>query len=157
MTRSMNWILIVLGAVLILMEVLLGAVTGFDFLLIGSAILLGGLIGLISGSLAVGIAAAGVLSLAYVLVGRSWIRNRLRRPGLKSNTDALVGRVVVVSSRIVPDQPGRIKHEGDEWRALPENGVSVSMEAGERVRVTRFEGVTVFVVPAAAETASGGV
>ncbi len=157
MTRSANWALIILGAVLILMEVLLGAVTGFDFLLLGSAILLGGLIGLISGSTAVGIAAAGVLSLAYVLVGRRWLRNRLQRPGLQSNTDALIGRVVLVSERISRDQPGRIKHEGDEWRALPENGVQNAIETGTRARVTRFEGVTVYVVPAAAETTSGGV
>ncbi len=67
---SANWILIIGGAVLILVEVLLGAATGFDFLLIGSALLLGGLLGLLLQSAPLGVAAAGVLALAYVFFGR---------------------------------------------------------------------------------------
>ena len=40
MSSVINWILIVAGALLILLEVILGAISGFDFLLIGSANLL---------------------------------------------------------------------------------------------------------------------
>lgn len=147
MSQAINWILIIAGAVLVLMEVLLGAISGFDFLLLGSAILLGGILGIVTSSPALGVAAAGVLSLAYVLLGRNKIRARLRRPGLPSNTDALLGRTVLVSEAISSDRAGRIKWEGEEWRAMAEVPTLPTLDAGRSVRVTRIEGVTVFVAP----------
>ena len=103
MSNPINWILIIVGAVLVLLEVLLGAISGFDFLLLGSAILLGGVLGIFTGNGVVGLAAAGVLSLLYVFVGRKRIRNRLKRPSLPSNTDALIGRTAIVSEAITSD------------------------------------------------------
>ncbi len=154
MTHAINWILIIIGAALVLMEVLLGAVSGFDFLLIGSAVLAGGLVGILTSSPAAGVATAGVLSLAYVFFGRKRIRARLRRPGIPSNTDALIGRVVLVSEPIARDRAGRVKWEGEEWRAMSEG--AAPLEVGRSVRVSRIEGVTVFVVPAEAEPPAGG-
>jgi membrane protein implicated in regulation of membrane protease activity len=154
MIRSTNWILIIVGAALVLMEVLLGAVSGFDFLLIGSAVLAGGLLGILTHSPAVGVATAGILSLAYVLLGRKRIRARLRRPGLSSNTDALLGRTMLVSEPIAKDRAGRVKWEGEEWRAMAEG--TVPLETGRSVRVVRIEGVTLFVVPAEADPSAGG-
>ena len=154
MTRSINWILIILGAALILMEVLLGAVSGFDFLLIGSAVLVGGILGIVTGSPAIGIAVAGLLSLAYVFLGRKRIRARLRRPGLPSNTDVLLGRTVLVSEPIAHDRAGRIKYEGEEWRAMAEGDAPIG--AGSSVRVVRIEGVTVIVAPIETAPAGGG-
>ena len=154
MTRSINWILIILGAALVLMEVLLGAVSGFDFLLIGSAVLVGGILGIVTGSPAIGVAVAGLLSLAYVFLGRKRIRARLRRPGLPSNTDVLLGRTVLVSEPIAHDRAGRIKYEGEEWRAMAEGDAPIG--AGSSVRVVRIEGVTVIVTPIEAAPAGGG-
>ena len=154
MTRSINWILIILGAALVLMEVLLGAVSGFDFLLIGSAVLVGGILGIVTGSPAIGVAVAGLLSLAYVFLGRKRIRARLRRPGLPSNTDVLLGRTVLVSEPIAHDRAGRIKYEGEEWRAMAEGDAPIG--AGSSVRVVRIEGVTVIVAPIEAAPAGGG-
>ena len=154
MTRSINWILIILGAALILMEVLLGAVSGFDFLLIGSAVLVGGILGIVTGSPAIGVAVAGLLSLAYVFLGRKRIRARLRRPGLPSNTDVLLGRTVLVSEPIAHDRAGRIKYEGEEWRAMAEGDAPIG--AGSSVRVVRIEGVTVIVAPIETAPAGGG-
>ncbi len=145
-----NWILLVAGALLILLEVILGAITGFDFLLIGSALLLGGVLGMATHHPWLGVAAAGVLSVLYVLLGRSRIRNRLRRPGLPSNTDALLGQVVTVAEAATADQPGRIRHEGEEWRALVDAGAGAGSRiaaAGGKARITRVDGVTVYVVP----------
>jgi len=146
---SLNWMLIVVGAVLILLEVLLGAISGFDFLLIGSAILLGGLLGLVTKSAALGVATGGVLALIYVFLGRKKIRSRLGRPNLLSNTDALLGREVRVTEPIGPDQPGRIRFEGEEWRALPASPGGGSLAAGSAVRIERIDGVTVYVRPLA--------
>lgn len=153
MASTVNWILIVVGAVLILVEIVLGAMMGFDFLLIGSAVLLGGVLGLLFGSASVGLAAAGVLAVAYVAVGRRGIRKRFRRRGLPSNTDALLGKTVLVAERITADRPGRIKHEGEEWRAHVESSTRAPLEVGARAIVTRIDGVTAYVVPAEGEAA----
>jgi len=137
---------------MVLLEVVLGAITGFDLLLLGSAVLLGGVLGLITGSSAVGVATAGVLALLYVFIGRRRVRGRLNRPSIPSNTDALLGRNVRVVERISTDHVGRVKIEGEEWRAQVEGPLRDPIEPGETVRVTRIDGVTLLVarVPAAA-------
>jgi membrane-bound serine protease (ClpP class) len=152
--ESWNWFLIVGGAVLILLEVVLGAASGFDLLLIGSAVLVGGVLGLVTGSSSIGFATAGVLALLYVFLGRRRIKRRLVRPGMESNTDALLGRTARVVEAITEARPGRIQMEGEEWRAQvapPQRG---PIEAGRTVRVIRIDGVTVFVEPA--EGSTGG-
>ncbi len=75
MSHSVSWVLVVVGAVLVVLEILLGALSGFDLLLLGSAILLGGAAGIVSGTPLVGIIAAAALSLAY-FVGRRRIHRR---------------------------------------------------------------------------------
>lgn len=145
MHLSLNWMLVVAGAALILLEVVMGAATGFDFLLIGSAILLGGLLGLATGSPAIGAATAGVLALLYVFVGRRRVRGRLVRPGLKSNTDALIGRTAQVVAAIESDRAGRVRIEGEEWRALPAVAPSPALQAGSSARIVRVDGVTMYV------------
>jgi membrane protein implicated in regulation of membrane protease activity len=151
---SLNWILILAGAVLILFEVILGAATGFDFLLVGSALLLGGFLGLLTKSTALGVAAAGALALVYVLYGRKRIRSRLVRKGIASNVDAILGKVGRVHERIASDHIGRVKLEGDEWRAGLVRSSDGPLEPGRDVRIVRVDGVTVFVEPA--DSAGGG-
>jgi membrane protein implicated in regulation of membrane protease activity len=151
-----NWLLVIAGAVLILVEVVLGAVTGFDFLLIGSAILLGGVLGLLTKSAAIGVAAGGLLSLLYVLVGRRHIRNRWGRAGIASNTDAILGKTVLVVETISADRTGRVRIEGEEWRASLDAGARAALEAGSRARVVRIDGVTLFVRPEEPASSGGG-
>ncbi len=143
---QLNWILIVVGAVLILLEVILGAISGFDFLLIGSAILLGGVLGLLTKSAALGIATAGVFALLYVFLGRKKIRAKLGRQHLPSNTDVLLGSEARVTEPIGPDRAGRVRFEGEEWRALPVQA-GETLASGTRVRIERIDGVTVYVQP----------
>jgi len=76
MQHPVNWILVVAGAILVLLEVLLGALGGFDLLLLGCAILLGGVAGILSGTPIVGVAAAAILSLLYITVGRRRIHRK---------------------------------------------------------------------------------
>jgi membrane protein implicated in regulation of membrane protease activity len=157
MSNSINWILIIVGAVLVLLEVLLGAISGFDFLLLGSAILIGGVLGLFTGNGIAGLTAAGTLSLLYVFVGRKRIRNRLKRPSLPSNTDALIGRTALVTETITNDRPGRIKSEGEEWRAHIAGSHQGPFTVGRKVVVSRIDGVTAFVSPAEEADPSAGV
>jgi len=76
MQHPINWILIVVGAILVLLEVLLGALSGFDLLLLGIGILLGGLGGVVSGSPIAGLGIAAALSLFYVIFGRRRIHRK---------------------------------------------------------------------------------
>jgi membrane protein implicated in regulation of membrane protease activity len=147
MPRSANWILIFLGAALVLAEVLLGAISGFDFLLLGSAIVLGGILGLVTGSATVGVVTAGILSLLYIALGRRKIKSRLARRNISSNVDALLGKTVRVVEAIAPGRPGRVKYEGEEWRAEIDGNASGALEAGHSARINRIDGVTVYVVP----------
>jgi membrane protein implicated in regulation of membrane protease activity len=153
---AVTWFLIVAGAVLILLEVLLGAVSGFDLFLLGSAILIGGVLGLLTGNPLVALAAAGLLSLVYVLVGRKRIRSRLRRPGILTNTDALLGRIAHVSEAIPFERTGRVRLDGEEWRARGDSPATGRLEIGTRVRIQRVDGVTLTVVPAEEPAGQGG-
>jgi membrane protein implicated in regulation of membrane protease activity len=146
---ALNWVLVIAGAVLVLVEIILGAVTGFDFVLIGSSLMLGGILGLLTKSVTLGLAAAGVLALVYVFLGRKRIRSRLARPGLPSNTDGLLGRTARVVETITPERPGRIKFEGEEWRAALDHPEAGAIDLGRTVRVVRIDGVTAFVEAAA--------
>jgi len=156
MLKTVNLVLIVLGAALILIEVVMGAISGFDFLLIGSCILIGGIMGLATGLPWLGVVAAGILSLAYVLVGRKKIRQRLRRPGVPFNVDALIGRTAQVTETITLQHAGRVKLEGEEWRAVLDTPGPGPIETGRSVRVVRIEGVTVYVRSIEGDSTEGG-
>src|SRR5947207_773687 len=97
-----NWVLVIAGALMILAEVLLGGFAGFDLVLIGSTFVIGGGIGLVVGSARLGLILASVLCLAYVAIGRRFVRRRMRAPNVATNTDALIGREGVVLVRIEP-------------------------------------------------------
>ena len=59
MTNSVNWMLIIVGALALVAEVILGVVTGFDLAIVGISLMAGGGIGLAFGSAKVGLFAAG--------------------------------------------------------------------------------------------------
>ena len=69
MSIDWNWALVVVGALLVLIEVALGGFAGFDLVLIGSSMALGGTLGLMFGSVPVGLDLASALSLVYIAAG----------------------------------------------------------------------------------------
>ena len=140
-----NWLLIISGAVLILLEVALGGFAGFDLVLIGSAFMVGGAVGLLFHGLYLGMTVAGILCALYILVGRRWVRSHFDLKGgagVKSNADAVIGEKALVLARIAPHQPGRVKVRQEEWRAVPDPSASGPMEVGTEVLVTGVDGVT---------------
>lgn len=56
-----------------------------------------------------------------------------------TNVDALVGRQAIVSEEIVPIVGGRVKVDGDDWKAISADGRPVS--AGTPVRILKVESV----------------
>ena len=92
---------------------------------------------------ALSFAAGTLLSLAGI---RPFLLRRLHPPGreIKTNVDALVGRVGVVSERIDPATGrGRVVVEGEDWRGT--SLMDTVIEPGTRVMVVRVEGTTLYV------------
>jgi membrane protein implicated in regulation of membrane protease activity len=114
-------------------------------------------------SVAVGCLAAGVVSLVVPgtfipalsfaagtllsLLGiRPFLLRHLHRAGteIRTNVDALAGRVGVVSERIDPATgKGRVLVEGEDWRAS--SLMDAALEPGTRVMVVRVEGTMLYV------------
>ena len=66
-------------------------------------------------------------------------------PELKTNTDALTGRVGLVTERVsLAAHSGRVKCHGDDWKAVPQDPAR-EFEVGARVRVVAVDGITVTV------------
>ncbi|MBI1796042.1 MAG: NfeD family protein [Candidatus Eisenbacteria bacterium] len=142
MNPSWNWVLIVAGALFVLVEVAFGGFAGFDLVLIGSAFVLGGLIGLLLHSPAAGFMIASVLCVGYIAIGRRWVRARMQRRVVPTNVDALLGQRALVTVRVAEHEPGQVRVRDEVWRAVPASGVPGPFEAGALVTVESVEGVT---------------
>jgi membrane protein implicated in regulation of membrane protease activity len=147
--RLWNLALIIAGAVMILVEVVLGGFAGFDLVLLGSALVIGGTLGWLTGSATTGVVLAAALCIAYVALGRRWVRRRMQTRHVPSNADAVVGREAVVLQRIAPHAPGQVKVNDEVWRAAVVPGSSQAFEPSEHVTVIGVDGVTLHVKQAA--------
>ena len=137
-----NWVLVVAGALLILVEVALGGFAGFDLVLIGSAFVIGGVAGFALRNPAIGYTIASILCVLYIGIGRRMVRKRMQTRQLPSNADALIGARGIVTQRIAPHTPGQIKVRDETWRAALATDVQEPFESGAEVTVTAVDGVT---------------
>ena len=142
MGNWVNWLLLIGGIVCVIIELALGALTGFDLALLGASLAVGGGIGLVAGSAKIGLLAAGVLALLYLAVFRSWLKKKLTVKDQASNVDAVVGKTGVVTKRIAVREPGMVKVGAEIWRAELTIGDDVARDAGAVVMVQSVEGVT---------------
>jgi membrane protein implicated in regulation of membrane protease activity len=137
-----NWTLVIGGAALILTEVALGGFAGFDLVLVGSAFMLGGALGLLFHSTNLGLIIGGGLGLLYLAIGRRYVRRKIHIKNTPSNVDAVLGQSGVVLSRVAEHEPGRVKVRSEEWLATPAAGVSGPIEPGTIITVEAVDGVT---------------
>jgi len=137
-----NWLLVIGGVVCVIVELLLGAVTGFDLALLGGSMAVGGAVGLAFGSTKVGLFSAGALAFIYLAFFRRWLRTRLTVADHPSNVDAIVGRTGVVTVRISPHEAGHVKVGDEIWRAELADHSGAAREPGTQVTVESVEGVT---------------
>ncbi|HEV3374573.1 MAG TPA: NfeD family protein [Candidatus Acidoferrum sp.] len=142
MGNWVNWLLIIIGIVCVIVELALGALTGFDLALIGGSLAIGGGIGFLVGSAKIGLLAAGGLSLVYLAVFRTWLRAKLNIKEHSTNVDAVVGKTGLVTKRIAALEPGMVKLSGEVWRAELAGPGDAALEAGTTVKVESVEGVT---------------
>jgi membrane protein implicated in regulation of membrane protease activity len=138
----MNWLLVIGGVVCVIIELALGAVTGFDLALVGASLAAGGGVGLLFGSATIGLLAAAALALVYLVLFRRWLKAKLTVRDHASNADAVVGKTGVVTKRIAPREAGMVKLGDEVWRAELASMDDSARESGAVVAVQSVEGVT---------------
>jgi membrane protein implicated in regulation of membrane protease activity len=139
--NGVNWFLVIGGIVCVIVELALGAVTGFDLALIGGSMTAGGAIGLLAGSTKIGLLAAG-LTVLYFAVLRRWLKKKLTVKDRPTNIDAVVGKTGLVTKRIARLEPGMVKLGDEIWRAELAGPDDAVRETGTTVKVEAVEGVT---------------
>ena len=86
---------------------------------------------------------ATLLSLAAL---RPFLLQHLHRRGtaVRTNVDALIGKVAIVSERIDPaTNRGRVLVDGEDWRGAALDDMPI--EVGSKVMIVRLDGTTLFV------------
>jgi membrane protein implicated in regulation of membrane protease activity len=133
-----NWLLVIIGLLFILAELVVGVATGFDLVLLGSTLVIGGVVGNFFANWQIGFGVAAILSVLYVILGRKYIKSRLSVPTQKTNTDVLVGDSAVVVKKINSSNPGQVRVGTEIWRAVSTRTINY----GEKVEILGVNGVT---------------
>ena len=141
---DVNWVLIYLGLAAILIELLIGVHTGFDLVLLGISMIVGGLAGNFFHSFQLGLLTSSILAFLYIFLGRKIVKQHLNITTTKTNIDGLIGKNALVIKPITPSSCGQIKIFGEIWRAEAEEKIKV----GETVEIVGVEGVTLKVIKA---------
>lgn len=136
-----NYLLIIVGIVAIILEIILGALTGFDLLLIGVIFIVSGLLGLVSQSFTIALISISILSFAYVAFARGYIKKQLIIKTKATNVDALIGKKGIVIKAITLHKAGQVKVEGEIWRSESEQAI----DEKAHVVVESVSGVTLLV------------
>lgn len=143
MNFNENLLFVFLGMVLIAVEIILGAVTGFELLVLGVILIISGGFGYFTGSFLVALVTATALVFFYIFFGRKKIQNYLILSTKKTNVDSLIGKHAIVTESISPTKVGKVKIEGEVWRAESKH----SCKEGDRVKIVSVSGVTLSVEP----------
>lgn len=86
-----------------------------------------------------------ILSVASVYWVRPFILNNLHKEDHErlSNAEAIIGRVGTVTETIPAGGYGRVKVDGDEWKALSANGEEITV--GKRTKILKLDSIIVTV------------
>ncbi|HLZ44429.1 MAG TPA: NfeD family protein [Gemmatimonadales bacterium] len=114
-------------------------------LAVGAAV--AGVVGLIPG---LGFISQGIAFAVSSIASMAGLRPRLMRyfqlgPGteLRTGVDALLGKNGIVTERIGPGVPGRVKVEGEDWRGASSD--ATVLEPGTQVTIIQVDGTTLMV------------
>ncbi|PRX44983.1 membrane protein implicated in regulation of membrane protease activity [Prauserella shujinwangii] len=139
MTAALIWLVVGIG--LMVAEVLSG---DFVLLMLGIGALFGAGSAALTGNPFVDVAVFAISSIGLLVLARPALKRRfLAGPGVKTNTDALVGAQAVVLSTVDP-HGGQVKLAGDVWsaRSFTEGQV---IQPGTTVTVVEISGATAVV------------
>lgn len=134
---------IILGLLMVITELFVGIQTGFDLVVIGSILIIGGFLGVATQSFNITLIASSILAIIYLLVGRRLIKQKIIILTQKTNIDKLIEAKGLVIKAIDPHQAGVIRLNDEEWRAISTH----SLKPGQKVTVTAIEGVSLIVIP----------
>lgn len=129
------------GLVMILVE-LVGVDTGFDLVVVGSILVLSGLVTLPFHSWVTTTVTASVLCVVYVFAGRRYVR-RLRtwKGEIKTGADALIGQDGLATRNVTNLASGSVRVGNEEFRARAEEKIN----KGEEIVVVGIKGTTLIV------------
>ncbi len=136
-----NTILIFLGLGLIAVELLVGVQTGFDLVLLGISMIVGGSVGAFLNNWQIGLGVSLVLTVGYIIVGRKFVKNKLAITSRETNIDQLIGKEGIVVKDITSNG-GQVKVGTELWRAVSDENT----KKGTKVKIVSIEGVTLKVV-----------
>jgi len=136
-----NILIFAIGLLLVIIEIILGVDTAFDFVVIGSALILGSLTGYYYDSFIITVATSTVLSFLYLLIGRKYLRAKLEVQLNPTNVDSLIGETSNLNTWDAKRKIGRIRIKGEEWRVTSEQ----KLKQNDEVVVKDIEGVTLLV------------
>jgi inner membrane protein len=85
-----------------------------------------------------------VLSVLSLVALRGRLQHRMEIPP-RPNVDSLIGVLAIVQERLSPGVVGRVEVRGATWTAR--NTSNVTLDPGQRARVSAVDGLTLTVVP----------
>lgn len=68
-----------------------------------------------------------------------YLDNKTNDNGVKTNMDSIIGKTAVVTEKIEENGFGRVKIDGDDWKAQTSDGSAV--EVGTKVKIEAFESI----------------
>ena len=138
------WMWLAAGLVLVVAE--LATPGGFVIIFFGIAALVVGVLGLlgVATSTTLQFLLFSVLSVGSLAILRGRLQSKLRTPS-SAAVDSLVGDLAIPQERLSPGVVGRVEVRGSSWSAR--NTSSVTLDAGQRARVTGVDGLTLAVIP----------
>ena len=130
-----------MGLLLILLELIIGVETGFDLVFIGSAFVVGGLASWPFHSWLLTVIVTSLICIAYVTVGRRYVRRWTAVSKAKTNIDTIISRQGIVLKSIARNVDGRVRVGSEQWRARAEEDI----REGDEIVVTGVSGATLIV------------
>ncbi|MBI2852873.1 MAG: NfeD family protein [Chloroflexi bacterium] len=131
-------IFVIFGLLLAIMELFLGIDAGLDFVIIGSALVVGGLAGWAFHSWELAVVMTSVAGIAYLTLGRRYVHRWTAVRQQKTNIDAIIGAEGVALKSIARNSDGLVRVGNEEWRARAEENI----EPSEEIIVKSVSGVT---------------
>jgi len=145
MVFTLSELFILAGIIFIASELFVGIQTGFDLVLVGISLILGGGLGILSQSQYLATVSTIILFVAYILFGRSTVKRKIIIMTHSTNIDKLIGKKGVVVRSITPNTAGMVRLEDEDWRAISDevlyekDQIKVQTISGVSLKVTKLK------------------
>ena len=138
------WLWLVGGLALVVAEI--ATPSGFFIIFFGIGAMAVGVLALfgVVTTLPLQVMTFSVLSVLSLVALRSRLQHRMQIPP-PPNVDSLIGVLAIVQERLSPGVVGRVEVRGSTWTAR--NTSNVTLDPGQRARVSAVDGLTLAVVP----------